>query len=403
MSSNECIVRLKRGRETVVRNRHPWVFQGAIDRVVGQPQPGDIVQVQNSRGEPLAAGYVNPESQISVRLLTWVDDGAEPGPVDEGFWRRRLAGAIARRATLADDANTTAYRLVYAESDGLPGLIVDRYGDWLVLQALTLGIDRRKMMLADLLAELMPCVGIYERSDADVRAHEGLSPVAGPLRGAAPAGTIEIRERGLRFAVDIARGHKTGFYLDQRPNRARLARYCAEAEVLNAFGFTGAFGVYAASHGATRITHIDSSADALDRARENMTLNSLARDNDEYLVGDAFHLLRGLRDRARQFDVVILDPPKFAFTKRQVQAATRGYKDINMLGMRLLRPGGTLCTFSCSGLVSADLFQKVLFGAAVDVGREVRILERLAQGADHPVLLTFPEAAYLKGMICRVD
>jgi len=403
MSPNRAVVRLKRGRDKAVRNRHPWVFQGAIDRVFDHPQPGDIVEVRDSRGELLAAGYCNPESQIAIRLLTWATADTEPEVIDEGFWRQRLARAIARREALSRDPDTTAYRLVFAESDGLPGLIVDRYGDWLVLQALTLGIDLIKRDLAATLADLVPVQGIYERSDADVRTHEGLSPETGLLCGEAPGGLIEIREHGLRFQVDIARGHKTGFYLDQRPNRARIASYCEGAEVLNAFSYTGAFGVYAATHGARRITSLDSSADALDRVRDNMRLNGLEREDDEYLLGDAFHVLRGLRDRARQFDLIVLDPPKFAFAKSQINAATRGYKDINMLSMRLLRPGGTLCTFSCSGLVSADLFQKVLFGAAVDVGREVRILQRLAQGPDHPVLLTFPEAAYLKGMICRVE
>ncbi len=393
-----AVMRLKPERDKSVRQRHPWIFSGAIGSVRGATPPGEMIEVQSAGGEFLGRGYYNRQSQIAVRLLTWHDEA-----LDTGFWRRRLAAAIARRAGLAAAADTDAYRLVYAESDGLPGLIVDRYGDWLVLQALTLGIDLHKAELAELLLELTGARGVYERSDADVRGQEGLPASAGPLAGAAPEGPLAITENGLRFRVDVQRGHKTGTYLDQRENRRRIAAHAAGAEVLNAFGYTGGFGVYAAAAGAARVTHLDSSADALAAARENTALNGLARENDEYVTGDAFQVLRTWRDAGRAFDLVILDPPKFAFSRGQLTAATRGYKDINMLGMKLLRPGGILATFSCSGLVSEDLFQKVVFGASLDVGREVRILERLSQGADHPVLLTFPEGAYLKGFICRVE
>jgi 23S rRNA (cytosine1962-C5)-methyltransferase len=393
------IVQLKPGREKSVRNRHPWVFSGAIARVLGSPPPGAIVDVQTAGGDWLARGYYNPRSQITVRLLTW-----EPSEeIDAAFWRGRLVAAFALRGVLALGEGTTAYRLVFAESDGLPGLVVDHYGEWLVLQSLTLGIEPWKPMLTELLMELLQPRGVYERSDVDVRAQEGLPPTTGSLAGEAPPGEIIILENKLRFQVDVLRGHKTGFYLDQRDNRRKVAAYCARREVLNAFSYTGAFAVYAASQGAARITNLDSSADALRAAEANLRLNGLAREGDEYVEGDAFQVLRRFRDQARQFDLIILDPPKFAFSRAQVKAATRGYKDINMLGMRLLRPGGILCTFSCSGLVSEDLFQKVLFGASVDAGREVRLIERLSQVGDHPVLLTFPEAAYLKGFICQVE
>ena len=297
----------------------------------------------------------------------------------------------------------TARRLVYAESDGLPGLIVDQYGEWLVLQALTLGMERRKGEMVALLQELLAPRGIYERSDVDVRAQEDLPQRVGPLAGEEPPAAVEIEEDGLRFAVDLRRGHKTGFYLDQRENRRAVARYCAGAEVLNAFAYTGGFAAYALRAGARRVTNLDSSAEALRAAALNLALNGLPAERAEQVEGDAFHVLRAWRDAGRAFDLVILDPPKFAFSRAQLNAATRGYKDINMLAMRLLRPRGILCTFSCSGLVSEDLFQKVVFGACLDVGREVRILQRLAQGADHPVALTFPEGAYLKGLICRVE
>ena len=392
-------VRLKRGRDKPVRNRHPWIFSGAVAQVEGEPEPGSVVEIRTREGEYLARGHYSPSSQIPVRILTW--DGAEE--IDEGFWRRRLQRAISRRQALARDADTDAYRLVYGDADGLPGLIVDRYGDWLVLQSLTVGVERCKAMLVELLAELLAPRGIYERSDATVRAHEGLFSIKGCLLGEEPDAVVTIRENALHFAVDIAAGQKTGFYLDQRENRAKVAKECGGKDVLDAFCYTGGFAVYAASRGAGHITHLDSSAEALKAAAENMRLNGFQRDNDEYVEGNAFQVLRGFRSEGREFDVVILDPPKFAFSRARVTAATRGYKDINMLGMQLLRPGGLLCTFSCSGLVSEDLFQKVLFGASVDVGREVRIVERLGQSSDHPVLLTFPESAYLKGFICQVE
>lgn len=391
-------VQLKAGREKSVINRHPWVFSGAIAGREGSPRPGDTVDVLDAGGRFLARGYYNPRSQIVVRLLTW--DAREA--IDAAFWGRRLAAAMARRQALADDPDTTAFRLVYAESDGLPGLIVDLYEGWAVLQALTLGIEGHKEALTALLREALAPKGIVERSDVDVRAQEGLPQRAGMLWGEAPHVPVVMRESGLRFGSDLFRGHKTGFYLDQRENRRKVAAYAAGAEVLNAFSYTGGFAVYAAAAGAGRVTNLDSSADALREAEANLRLNGLAVPAGN-IQGDAFQVLRQLVAEGRTYDLVILDPPKFAFSKGQLNAATRGYKDINMLGMRLLRPGGTLATFSCSGLVSEELFQKVLFGASVDVGREARILERLGQGADHPVLLTFPEGAYLKGFICRVE
>jgi len=393
------VIRLKPGKDKAIRNRHPWIFSGAIAKAEGRLDPGAIVEVRASSGEFLARGYYNPRSQIAVRVLAW-----EPSvEITPAFWQSRLQAAIARRQAFAENPKTNAYRLVHAEADGLPGLIVDRYDEWLVLQSLTLGIEVSKPVISDILADLLKPRGIYERSDANVRAHEGLEPMTGVLAGAAPPKSVVIQENGLRFHADILRGHKTGFYLDQRDNRRRVANYCRGKDVLNAFSYTGGFAVYAAAQGASRIVNLDSSAEALQAAAENMRLNGFNREEDEYVEGNAFQVLRRFRDQGREFDVVILDPPKFAFSRAQVRSATRGYKDINMLGMRLLRPGGLLCTFSCSGLVSRDLFQKVLFGASVDAGRQVRIVESLGQGADHPILLTFPESAYLKGFICQVE
>ncbi len=395
---------LKHNRARPVVQRHPWVFSGAIARVEGKAAAGDIVDVLDAGRNWLARGYLNQHSQITVRLLTWRQDE----PIDRAFWRRRLERAVAARRSLTDDPSTTAYRLVHAESDYAPGLIVDRYGDWLGVQFLTLGTDHRRDEIVGALVELLAPRGIYERSDVDVRAREGLEPRTGLLWGQEPPELVEILENGHRFLIDVRRGHKTGFYLDQRENRARLAHFCAGAEVLDAFAYSGGFGVCAAAGGAAQVTLVDSSAPALELARHNFMLNGFEEHNAEYVEGDVFSVLRGYRAENRHFDVVVLDPPKFAHTRRQVKRAARAYKDINLLAFQLLRPGGILFTCSCSGAVSADLFQKIVFGASVDAGRgritniRAQIVGRLAQGADHPVALTFPEGAYLKGLICRV-
>ncbi|MCC7208994.1 MAG: class I SAM-dependent rRNA methyltransferase [Anaerolineae bacterium] len=381
--------------------RHPWVFSGAIRGVRGNPADGDLIELQTRDGAFLARGYWNGHSQIRVHVLTW--DALEP--LDDSFWRARLERAVAARAGLAQ-GERPAVRLVHAESDGLPGLIVDRYADWLVVQALTAGIEARKARLAEMLAEIVPGVrGIYERSDVDIRGKEGLPAAVGMLAGEEPPPHIEIDEDGRRFLVDVRHGHKTGFYIDQRANRSRLAgwlRLTPGAEMLNAFSFSGGFAVAALQGGAARAINVDSSAEALALARRNVELNGFAAQDEDFVAADVFHLLRQYREAGRRFDSIVLDPPKFAHSQQQVQSATRGYKDINLLAFQLLRPGGLLFTFSCSGLVSADLFQKVVFGALADTGRDAQILERLGAGPDHPVALTFPEGEYLKGLVCRV-
>jgi len=389
---------LKRKRARPVMQHHPWVFSGAIARVEGEVAGGDIVEVLDAGRNWLARGYLNQRSQITVRLLTWQQDE----PIDRAFWQRRLEQAVAARRSLADDPSTTSYRLVHAESDYAPGVVVDRYGDWLVVQFLTLGTDHRRDEIVDVLIELLAPRGIYERSDVDVRAKEGLKQRDGLLWGENPPESVEILENGRRFLVDVRRGHKTGFYLDQRENRARLPHFCDGTEVLDTFAYSGGFGMCAAVGGASRVTLVDSSAPALELARRNFALNGFEERNAEYVEGNVFSVLRGYRAENRRFDVVVLDPPKFAHAKRDVKRAARAYKDVNLLAFQLLRPGGVLFTCSCSGAVSADLFQKIVFGAALDAGRKAQIIGHLAQGADHPVALTFPEGAYLKGLICRV-
>ncbi|MEN6627430.1 MAG: class I SAM-dependent rRNA methyltransferase [Candidatus Sumerlaeia bacterium] len=393
-------IKIRTGREKPIRHRHPWVFSGAIDKLEGKARDGELARIVAADGSFLARGYFNRNSQITGRILTWDEDE----PIDDAFWRGRLGRATAARAALGGDA----CRLVYSESDGLPGLIVDRYGEWLVLQALTLGVDRVKHELAKTLLELTGARGVFERSDVDVRKKEGLGHASGLLAGEEPPEKIEIRETAagggtVRFLVDVRGGHKTGFYLDQRDNRLELARWCAGAEVLNVFSYTGGFGVHAKAAGANKVVNIDSSADALAAARAHWEMNGFDADSLESIEGDAFGLLRWLRDDGRRFDVVILDPPRLAATAGHVERAARAYKDINMIGMQILKPGGLLATFSCSGHISPDLFQKIVFGAAIDAGRDGGIVRRFTQGPDHPVRLTFPESEYLKGLLCRVD
>ncbi|MBN1312168.1 MAG: class I SAM-dependent rRNA methyltransferase [Anaerolineae bacterium] len=391
------IVTLKHGREKPLRQRHPWVFSGAIDKA--DADPGTLVVVRSQAGEFLAQGYYNPRSQIVVRALSWREDDV----IDASWWRARLQAAIDARAGLATYESLVAYRLVYAESDGLPGLIVDRYGDYLVIQSLTLGIEAVKPMLIELLVDLVQPKGIIERSDVDVRKKEGLEDITGLVWGEPPPEPFIIREYGLQYPVDLPAGHKTGFYLDQRENRRWLLGQSLEGqEVLNAFSYTGSFSACAALRGARQIVNVDSSQAALDAARDMMALNDLDQVPAEYVAADVFEQLRVYREEGRTFDLIILDPPKFAHSSRDIERAARGYKDINLLAFRLLRPGGLLLTFSCSGLVRPDLFQKIVFAASIDVYRQAQIIGWLGQGSDHPVLLTFPEGQYLKGLVCRV-
>jgi len=402
MSSVSGNIILRQGREKPLRQQHPWVFSGAIEpdrSKIADVPPGGVVDVRDAGGGFLGRGYYNADSQIRVRILSW-DQNDLIGPA---WWRLRLAQSIRARQALADRDDLDAYRLVNAENDGLPGLIVDRYGEYLVVQFLTLGVDVVKATIVDALVGLIKPVGLYERSDVDVREKEGLSESVGPLYGEPPLNPLTITEYGVEYPVDILEGHKTGFYLDQRDSRTliRTAPFLVGADVLNAFSYTGSFGVCAAQNGAASVTSIDSSEPALDMARMAMEMNDLSTPA-EYVNGDVFKELRTYRDSGRDFDVIILDPPKFAHSQSQVEAACRGYKDINLLAFELLRPGGTLITFSCSGAVNADLFQKVVFGASVDAKRQAQIVGWLGQPEDHPTLLAFPEGRYLKGLVCRV-
>ena len=393
---------LKAGREKSLLRRHPWIFSGAIHQVDGDIAPGATVDVLSSNREFLARASYSPTSQIRARVWTFEDE-----PIEKEFFRKRIRSAIQSRDIWGLRRETDSYRLIYAESDSLPGLIVDRYGDVLVLQSLTTGSEFWKEMIADILLEESGLSTLFERSDADVRGLEGLEPQVGLLRDnipqlsrSIPRGPITIHEHNLLFNVNFAGGHKTGFYLDQRRNRLRVRALAKDLEVLDCFCYTGGFTVNALSGGAKSILSVDSSADALSLCQENVSLNQLPSDRHSVIEGDVFQLLRKFRDEGRSFDMIILDPPKFAPTAAQADKAARGYKDINLFAFKLLRPGGRLVTFSCSGGINEGLFQKIIAGAALDAGVDAQIVEHLSQAADHPVALNFPEGAYLKGFLC---
>ncbi len=386
---------LKAGREKSLKRRHPWVFSGAMAKVQGNPGPGETVEVWSATGEFLAVAAYSPESQIVARVWDW-----KARAIDGAFFSENIKRAVEQRRVLLQDAGTDAVRLVHGESDGLPGVVADRYGDTVVLQLTSAGAERWRQEIADAVMEASGAGRIWERSDAEVRGLEGLPAVTGPLRGSRDPARITVAEHGLKFQVDLEHGHKTGFYLDQRDNRRRVRELARGREVLDGFCYSGGFALNALTGGAKSVTAVDSSADALELARGNAELNQLAQ--PEWLEGDVFLLLRRFRDQARQFDLIVLDPPKFAPTAAHAEKAARAYKDINLLAFKLLRPGGLLATFSCSGGVSADLFQKIIAGSALDAGVQAQIIERLAPGLDHPIVLNFPEGDYLKGLVCRV-
>lgn len=392
-------IHLKPGREKPVLHRHPWLFSGAIGRIDGSPAPGDIVRVLDANGEFLAQAYFNAQSQITLRLLTWDKEEI----IDSGWWRRMVEFSIARRGPLLASAETDCCRLVYAEADGLPGLIVDRYADFLVCQFLTAGIEQVRTTIVDALCENLKPAGILDLSDNDIRKLEGLPECGGTLRGNAPEKLAIVRESGLQYHVDLRTGQKTGFYLDQHRNRPRVANHAPGRQVLDCFCYTGGFTVPCLAAGAQTVMAIDSSASSLELLKSNVAL--LGEDHVarvETLGANVFEALRKFRDQGRQFGMVILDPPKLAASQSQVNRAMRAYKDLNLLAMKLLTPDGILATFSCSGAVSAAAFQETVAWAATDAHRRVQIIEKLSQGEDHPILVSFPESEYLKGLICRV-
>ncbi|KAB5494461.1 23S rRNA (cytosine(1962)-C(5))-methyltransferase RlmI [Serratia sp. RJAL6] len=389
---------LAKGREKSLLRRHPWVFSGAVQRVEGKALSGETIDILDSQGKWLARGAYSPESQIRARVWTFQQDEE----INIDFFIRRLQQAQSWRDWVAQRDGLDGYRLITGESDGLPGITIDRFQNFLVLQLLSAGAEYQRPALLSALQHCYPECSIYDRSDVAVRKKEGLPLAQGPVLGDLPPELLPITEHGMKLLVDIQQGHKTGFYLDQRDSRLAARNYSAGRRVLNCFSYTGAFAVSALMGGCAQVISVDTSQAALDIARQNVELNKLELNKAEFVRDDVFQLLRNYRAQGEKFDLIIMDPPKFVENKNQLASACRGYKDINMLALQLLNPGGILLSFSCSGLMPTDLFQKILADAAVDAGRDVQFIEQFRQAADHPVIATYPEGLYLKGFACRV-
>ena len=392
------VLTLKSGKEKALLRRHPWLFAGAVERVEGRPAPGATVIVRAHNGRFLARAAYSPDSAIRARV--WSFDEAEP--IDHAFFKRRVQRALAHRDAMI--SGTGAVRLIFGEADGLPGLVVDHYKaadgsrEQLVCQFMAVGVDAWKPAIVDALKAATGCPHVYERSDVSVREKEGLPRITGVLAGDEPPEWLTIDEGGIRYRVDVRRGHKTGFYIDQRDSRALIARHAEGRDVLNCFCYTGGFSLAALKGGARHVVSIDSSGDALGHAQANVLANQFDPARATWLDADAFKALRSLHEEGQRFDLVVLDPPKFAASQSQVERASRAYKDINLSGLKLLRPGGLLATFSCSGAIDASMFRAIVAEAAVDAGVDIRILGRLGAGIDHPALGSFPEGEYLKGL-----
>jgi 23S rRNA (cytosine1962-C5)-methyltransferase len=388
---------LKTGREKSILRRHPWIYSGAISRIIGNPGIGEPVEVLANNGEFLARASYNPNSSIIGRIWTWnINELVDPCLLND-----RLTKAITSRREMKFSFRTDAIRLVHAESDGIPGLILDQYGDTFVVQFLAASVEYWKDEIIDLILKLTNAEYLYERSDVDIRQLEGLPLTNGLLSGKVADKKIIITENEVKFLVDIINGHKTGFYLDQRDNRHLVRNFSNGLKVLDCFSYTGGFAINSMFGQAKSVTLIDSSSQALSMARENVVLNNLSLDYVTIIEQDVFKYLRTLRDSDTSFDLVILDPPKFASTPAHTERAARGYKDINLLALKILKPGGFLMTFSCSGGISEELFQKIIAGAALDAKVDAVVIQRMHQAPDHPVALNFPEGAYLKGFIIQ--
>lgn len=391
MKTVRCI--LQKGKERPVKNRHPWIFSGAIDRIDEGFEAGDLVRVLSDQEEFLGIGYLNPESQIVVRMLAFEDVA-----INEAFFDEKISRAFQMRQRFMPSA-TNAYRLIHSEGDFLSGLTVDVYGDFLVAEFNTAGIDAWKSVIVECLQKYFPVHSIFERSDSDLRKWEGLKRSVGVLAGKEPPEAVEIEENGLLFGVDIQGGQKTGFFLDQRENREVVRGLSAGRRVLNCFAYTGGFSVYAAKGGAKEVVSVESSEPAVAMGRKNFERNRLGAEQSVWAQQDVFDYLRATK---KEFDVIILDPPAFCKSKNQVQHAARGYKDINLQAFKQLPKGGLLFTFSCSSYITPDLFQKIIFGAASDAKRDVRILKKTSHAFDHPINIYHPEGEYLKGLLCEV-
>lgn len=391
------ILVIKEGREKSLARRHPWIFSGAVKKEPKDAGIGETVEVRTAKGEFMCLAAYSPFSQIRGRI--WSFDPSEI--IDTDFFIRKIETAA--RFRIRTEKISSAVRLVNSESDWLPGVIIDRYADFLVCQFLSAGAEFQKTNIISALEKLYPECGIYERSDSSSRKKEGLESFTGLLKSPEPSALIEIEENGCRFLVDIKGGHKTGFYLDQRDNRRILGEHSEGKRVLNCFSYTGGFGISALKAGCSHVTSVDVSESALDISKKNMELNGFDESRYEHIKADVFSFLREMRNSGTTYDVIVLDPPKFAESASQIAKAARGYKDIAMLAFRLLSPGGVLFNFSCSGHMDRDLFQKITADAALDAGKNVRITGFMNQAEDHPIALNFPESMYLKGFICAAE
>ena len=389
---------LKKGKEKAVLHRHPWVFSGAIERVKGKPENGEIVRLTDIKGDFMAYGFYNDQSRVSLRLLEW----DEQDEVDEQWFRIKVAEAVASRNNLLANGTTDTCRLIFSESDYLPGLIVDKYADYLAVQVLTSGMEKVLPVIMDELQHLLQPEGIFDKSDASSRMHEGLGTQNIVLAGKHPPESVEVKENSITYHINIAEGQKSGFYCDQRDNRKIVASYAKGEKVLDCFCYTGGFTLNALKQGAKSVTCVDSSVLAIDTLKANLILNNFDSDNVKTVASDVNKQLRKFKEDGELFDIVILDPPKYAPSRSALDKASRAYKDLNRLGMSLLKNGGLLATFSCSGAMNMETFKQVLAWAALDAGKQVQFIHQFCQPEDHPVRASFPEGEYLKGLLCRV-
>ena len=392
-------VRLKKGKEKAVKQLHPWVFSGAIEQISGKPENGDIISVTDNHGGFLAYGFFNDQSRVAVRLLEWDEQTA----ITEDWWRMRIRKAVLARKALMADEDTNTYRLIFSEADFLPGLIVDRYADYLSVQILTSGMERNSGVILDELEQLLKPAGIFDRSDASARSHEGMGPSSGGvLAGTAPPEFVAVKENGVLYDVNIASGQKSGFYCDQRDNRRIVAEHSAGKNMLDCFSYSGGFSLNALKHNAASVTSVDSSALALETLKRNIEINKFQDAAHKLIQSDVNKQLRAFRESGEKFDVIVLDPPKYAPSRSAVNKASRAYKDLNRQAMHILEDGGLLATFSCSGAIDIASFKQIIAWAALDAGKEVQFIHQFSQPEDHPVRSSFPEGEYLKGLLCRV-
>jgi 23S rRNA (cytosine1962-C5)-methyltransferase len=389
---------LKKGKEKAVLHRHPWVFSGAIEPVKGKPNNGDIVRLINAKGDFMAYGFYNDQSRVALRLLEW----DESVVVDEDWFRNKVAIAVASRNNILADGTTNTCRLIFSESDYLPGLIVDKYAGHLAVQILTSGIENVMPVIIDELKRLLNPASIFDKSDATSRSHEGLETSNIVLAGTTPPESVEVKENGIIYNINIAEGQKSGFYCDQRDNRKILAAHTKGKKVLDCFCYTGGFTLNSLHYGAASVTSVDSSALAIETLKENIALNKLDATKHISIQSDVNKQLRVFKEEGEKFDVIVLDPPKYAPSRSALDRASRAYKDLNRLAMLLLNDGGLLATYSCSGAMNMETFKQVIAWAALDAGKQVQFIYQFCQPEDHPVRASFPEGEYLKGLLCRV-